>query len=222
MARSLYNSEKKTLGEVLQDVYPEVPFRIHNFIIKPSMSLFVSTFSQHYVAHCMTSQHVSRCSSPNSSHYVSLHASSSPRNARTARTQRMTPHHSHNHLQLTLITEGFFEDKENLRKFLENFAAKKGFDPLVFVNWQNVRKVDLFEVTVCIWSHLFFSLLLLFPLCFAYIIVREDQSCGGCTTRCKRPSSTCFLRSKLLRCDLKVIAPTLPSLFPPFSLPFPS
>ena len=47
------------------------------------------------------------------------------------------------------LPEGYFDDKTNMRKFLQDFAAKKGFDYLDFTNWQKVRKLDLLEVAVC-------------------------------------------------------------------------
>jgi hypothetical protein len=41
------------------------------------------------------------------------------------------------------------EKGKNMRKFLEDFAKKRKFDPLVAENWYNVSKEDISQYKVC-------------------------------------------------------------------------
>jgi len=49
--------------------------------------------------------------------------------------------------------QGFWNDPNNRRKFLEDYAREKGFDPLVPENWKNQTGMDLRRYKVHIHPH---------------------------------------------------------------------
>lgn len=67
----------------------------------------------------------------------------------------------------SFIIVGYFsENPENKRKFLDNFAKQKGFDPLIAENWYTIQISDIKEEQVCL---IFLSLLI--------IALREELPC---------------------------------------------
>lgn len=51
----------------------------------------------------------------------------------------------------SFIIVGYFsENPENKRKFLDNFAKQRGFDPLIAENWYTIQISDIKEEQVCL------------------------------------------------------------------------
>ncbi len=50
------------------------------------------------------------------------------------------------HANLPFVFTGkYWKDTHNRRKFFIEFAAQKGFDPLVAENWNNIKTKDISE-----------------------------------------------------------------------------
>ena len=46
-----------------------------------------------------------------------------------------------------VFLERYFHNKDNVKKHFDEFAASKGFDPLVAENWYSFTAVELREVS---------------------------------------------------------------------------
>ncbi len=48
-------------------------------------------------------------------------------------------------IYLLVFTDNYWSNAHNRRKFFFEFALLKGFDPLVAVNWKNIRYRDMIK-----------------------------------------------------------------------------
>lgn len=58
-----------------------------------------------------------------------------------------------------MFTENYWQDKKNRRKFFENFAREKGFDPLDSHSWYSVSRNSILTHPVNLFI-LFFNFIL--------------------------------------------------------------
>lgn len=66
-------------------------------------------------------------------------------------------------------SKGYWLDVNNCRKFFDEYAKEKGFDPLDAENWYEVRSVDLGEKKVAFLFPLLFLLYLSWSFAFRFL-----------------------------------------------------